>query len=77
MEYTAQAKAIKVKKSQDSFLRSILRWTRNELFYEFAIKDIETINLKTGKNTLMSLPELKFKVDLHGNFLGRHFSSSG
>jgi hypothetical protein len=64
-------KAIKVKKSDTTYLRSMLKWTKADLYYEFSLQDLETIDLKTGKNTKVGVPEVKFKVDFHGNFLGR------
>lgn len=65
-------KAIKVKKSDTTYLRSLLKWQKAQSYYEFSMQDLETIDLKSGKNSTIGVPEIKFKVDFHGNFLGRH-----
>ena len=64
------AKAIKLKKKDDCFLRSKLSWQKHETYYEFSLVDIESINLKSGKNAKIPVAEVKFRVDQHGNFLG-------
>lgn len=63
-------KAIKVKKSDTSYLRSMLKWVKSEKYYDYSLQDLETIDLRSGKNIKVDVPEVKFRVDFHGNFLG-------
>ena len=71
IEYVPSSKAIKQKKNTDSFIRSMMRWSKKETHYEFGLKDIETINLKTGKNVKIPIEEVVFKVDMKGNYMSR------
>lgn len=64
------AKAIRLKKKDDVFLRSKLSWQKHETYHEFALVDLESVSLKNGKNSKIPVAEVKFRVDLHGNFLG-------
>lgn len=65
-------KAIKVKNSDTTYLRSMLKWQRGPTYYDFMMQDLETIDLKNGANSKIGVPEIKFRVDFHGNFLGSH-----
>lgn len=72
MGYIPGLKAIKIKKNDNSYLRSKLKWSKKPTYYEFGMQDLEIIDLRNGKNTSIGVPEVKFKVDLHGNFLGSY-----
>lgn len=73
IEYNPEMKGFKLKKSDRSYLRTLLTWKRDdedERIFNFGIRDEEIIDIVSGQNFKLKLPILKFKVDSHGNFLG-------
>lgn len=72
IEYCTHAAGFKLKSSENSFLRTELRWEVSEAYegvFEFFMRDQEVCNLTTGKNVKLVLPGLEFLVDFRGNLL--------